>query len=127
MTRSTSWPSPRSPVSIADIHASRYERSCVCAVTAEFGARPGRVRDAVAAASLDWRRLVTRTITDARQVGHLAEDTDADQLAFELIAFLETANATSLLHDDPNAYQRGRTAIRKHLDAAASADPANAV
>jgi AcrR family transcriptional regulator len=89
-------------------------------VTAEFDARPGRVRDAIAAASLDWTRLVARTIDDARQLGDLADDTDGEQLAFELIAFMETANATSLLHDDPNAYERGRTAIRKRLDAAAT-------
>ena len=87
------------------------------AVTAEFDARPGRVRDAVAAASLDWSRLVARTIDDARQLGELADDTDADQLAFELIAFMETANATSLLHDDSTAYERARTAIRQRLDA----------
>jgi AcrR family transcriptional regulator len=93
-------------------------------VTAEFDARPGRVRDAIAAASLDWSRLVARTIEDARQLGELAEDTDADQLAFELIAFMESANATSLLHDDPNAYERGRTAIRRRLDGAAT-HPAN--
>jgi AcrR family transcriptional regulator len=96
------------------------------AVTAEFDARPGRVRDAIAAAGLDWNHLVARTIDDARQLGELADDTDADQLAFELIAFLETANAISLLHDDPNAYERGRTAIRKHLDAV-TVDPANIV
>ena len=89
------------------------------AVTAEFDARPGRVRDAVARASLEWNHLVARTIEDARQLGQLADDTDPDQLAFELIAFLETANATSLLHDDPNAYQRGRTAILNGLAAAA--------
>jgi AcrR family transcriptional regulator len=93
-------------------------------VTAEFDARPGRVRDAIAAASLEWTRLVTRAIEDARQLGELTDDTDADQLAFELIAFMETANATSLLHDDPTAYERGRNAIRKCLDAAA-ANPTN--
>ncbi|MFG6198662.1 TetR/AcrR family transcriptional regulator [Nonomuraea sp. JJY05] len=85
------------------------------AVTAEFDARPGRVRDAVAAAGLDWARFVARTIDDARQLGELADDTDADQLAFELIAFMENANAVSLLHDDPNAYERAGTAIRNHL------------
>jgi AcrR family transcriptional regulator len=90
------------------------------AVTAEFDARPGRVRDAVAAASLEWRRLVARTIEDARQLGELAAGTDADQLAFELIAFMETANAMSLLHDDVDFYERGRTAIRTRLDAAAT-------
>ncbi|WP_327085582.1 TetR/AcrR family transcriptional regulator [Nonomuraea sp. NBC_01738] len=90
------------------------------AVTAEFDARPGRVRDAVAAAGLDWSRFVARTIDDARQLGELADDTDADQLAFELIAFLEAANVTSLLHDDAGAYERARTAIRRRLDAAAA-------
>lgn len=88
------------------------------AVTAEFDARPGRVRDAIAEAGLDWARFVARAIDDARQLGELADDTDADQLAFELIAFLEAANVTSLLHDDANAYERARTAIRKHLDTA---------
>jgi AcrR family transcriptional regulator len=90
------------------------------AVTAEFDARPGRVRDAVAAASLEWRNLVARTIEDARQLGELAAGTDADQLAFELIAFMETANAVSLLHDDAASYERGRAAIRTRLDAAAA-------
>ncbi|GGP02095.1 TetR/AcrR family transcriptional regulator [Nonomuraea glycinis] len=88
------------------------------AVTAEFDARPGRVRDAIAAAGLDWAAFVARAIDDARQLGELADDTDGDQLAFELIAFLEAANVTSLLHDDANAYERARTAIRKHLDTA---------
>lgn len=89
------------------------------AITAEFDARPGRVRDAVAAADLEWRGLVARTVEDARQLGELAAGTDADQLAFELIAFLETANAASLLHGDAVAYERGRTAIRTRLAAAA--------
>jgi AcrR family transcriptional regulator len=88
-------------------------------VNAEFGGRTGRVREALAAASRDWTGLVARTVEDARQLGELAEDIDADQLAFELVAFLETANATSVLHDDPDAYQRGGTAIRGRLDTAA--------
>ncbi|WP_329088156.1 MULTISPECIES: TetR/AcrR family transcriptional regulator [unclassified Streptosporangium] len=88
------------------------------AVTAEFDARPGRVRNAIAEAGLEWARFVARAIDDARQLGEIADDTDADQLAFELIAFLEAANVTSLLHDDANAYERARTAIRKHLDTA---------
>lgn len=87
-------------------------------VTAEFDARPGRVRDAVAAAGREWSRLVASTIDDARRLGELAEDTEPDQLAFELIAFLETANAVSLLHDDPVAYRRARTAVRRRLQAA---------
>jgi AcrR family transcriptional regulator len=89
------------------------------AVGAEFDARPGRVHDAVAAASSEWRRLVARTIEDARQLGELAAGTDADQLAFELMAFMEMANAMSLLHGD-DSYERGAAAIRARLDAAVS-------
>jgi AcrR family transcriptional regulator len=85
-------------------------------VTAEFGGRPGRVRDAVAAAGLQWRSLVARTVEDARQLGELAAGLDADQLAFELISFMETANATSLLHDDAEPYARARAAIRTRVD-----------
>ena len=89
------------------------------AVTAEFDARPGRVRDAVATASLEWRRLVARAVEDARQLGDLDAGADADQLAFELIAFLETANALSVLHDDvTEPYERCRVAIRTRLASA---------
>jgi hypothetical protein len=88
------------------------------AVNAEFDARPGRVRDAVAAAGLEWSRLIGRTVDDARGLGELTGDTDPDQLAFELIAFLETANAVSLLHGDSLAYRRARTAIQRRLRAA---------
>ncbi len=84
-------------------------------VTAEFEGRPGRVRDAVAAASLDWRRLVERTIEDARQLGQLIESADAEQVAFELIALMEAANGVSLLQDEAAAYQRARSAIQARL------------
>jgi AcrR family transcriptional regulator len=92
-------------------------------VTAEFGCRPGRVRDAVAAASLQWRSLVARTVEDARQLGELAAGTDAGQLAFELIAVMETANAMSLLHDDAEPYERARAAIRARVDDAVPSSP----
>ncbi|BCJ40825.1 TetR family transcriptional regulator [Actinoplanes ianthinogenes] len=89
------------------------------AVTAEFDARPGRVRDAIAAAARQWRDLVEQTVTEARDLGDLVPATDPGQLAFELIAFLETANAMSLLHDDPWPYERARIAIDSRLTAAA--------
>ena len=80
------------------------------AVTAEFDARPGRVRDALAAASRDWYRLVADT---AAVAGDPAGD--PEQLAFELIAYLESANALSLLYDDPAPYGRARAAIDRRL------------
>ncbi|MGW5555967.1 TetR family transcriptional regulator C-terminal domain-containing protein [Micromonospora sp. NPDC003944] len=67
-----------------------------------------------------WIHLMARTIEDARQLGDLAETIDAEQLAFELIALLELANATSLLHGDPIAYRRAPSAIEARLGFAAT-------
>ncbi|MBG0564299.1 TetR/AcrR family transcriptional regulator [Actinoplanes aureus] len=87
-------------------------------VNAEFDARPGRIRDTLTAAGQDWRDLLTRTVEEARGLGELPADTDADQLAFELLAFLQTANAASLLFDDADAYRRARIAVDHRLGAA---------
>lgn len=86
------------------------------AASAEFDAQPGPVRDALATAARDWTKFVERTVEDARQLGDLPTDTDPAQLAFELNAFLDAANAASVLHDEPSAYDRARAAIRTRLD-----------
>ena len=85
------------------------------AVTAEFDARPGRVRDALVTASRQWQQLVAGTVAEA---GELTGD--PDQLAFELISYLETANAMAILHDDPAPYARARAAIDRSLARAAA-------
>ncbi|MFJ6670266.1 TetR/AcrR family transcriptional regulator [Actinosynnema sp. NPDC091369] len=85
------------------------------AVQAEFDARPGRVRDAIAGYGREWNTYVRDT---AAAIPGIA---DPDQLAFELIAFLEMANARSVLHDDPHAYERARVAVRARLAQAGTA------
>ncbi|MEU4739052.1 TetR/AcrR family transcriptional regulator [Actinosynnema sp. NPDC023658] len=85
------------------------------AVQAEFDARPGRVRDAVARYGREWNDYVRETVAAVEGV------TDPDQVAFELIAFLEMANVQSVLHDDPRAYDRARVAVRGRLAQAAGA------
>jgi AcrR family transcriptional regulator len=96
------------------------------AANAEFNARSGRVRDTLATAARDWYDLFARTLADARQLGELAPDTDPQQLAFELGAFMENANAWSLLHGDPGAYRLARTAVARHLRLAAATPAAAA-
>ncbi|MFE0463482.1 TetR/AcrR family transcriptional regulator [Kitasatospora sp. NPDC058965] len=81
------------------------------AVGAEFDAQPGRIRDAMAESSLVWHRIVLDLLEAARGVGELRPDSDLEQLAFELLAFLEYANAMSLLHDDDVPYTRARRSI----------------
>lgn len=93
------------------------------AVAAEFDARPGRVRDAIAAMQRDWRRVLAGAVEDAQAAGELADGVDGDQLVFELDAYARAANADALLHDDRAAFDRARRAILDRLRAAA-VDPA---
>ncbi|MGW1992491.1 TetR/AcrR family transcriptional regulator [Embleya sp. NPDC001921] len=83
--------------------------------SAEFDARPGRVRDALARSWRGWRELLIAEAEAAKTTGEAPADLDAAQLVFELIAFLETANGISMLHDDKSAYARATTAIRTRL------------
>jgi AcrR family transcriptional regulator len=81
------------------------------AVGAEFDAQPGRVRDVLAESSRRWHRTVLELLESARTVGQLRADADLEQLAFELISFLEYANAMSLLHEDEAPYARARRSV----------------
>ncbi|MGF1430419.1 TetR family transcriptional regulator C-terminal domain-containing protein [Kitasatospora sp. LaBMicrA B282] len=81
------------------------------AVGAEFDAQPGRVRDALAEGSRQWHRLVVELFEAARAAGQLRADADLEQLAFELISFLEYANAMSLLHGEDVPYARARRSV----------------
>nr|WSY50921.1 TetR family transcriptional regulator [Streptomyces sp. NBC_00886] len=91
-------------------------------VIAEFDARSGPVHDAVVGAQRDWTALVERTVGEARDAGELRTDTDIPQLAFELVALMETSNAVSVLHDEETAYRRARIGIAARLRCAAT-DP----
>lgn len=89
--------------------------------THEFGARPGRVHDALAAINREWLDLVERMAEDARQLREFDPGTDPGQLAFELNAFFDSANMASLLREGDDAvYEQARRAIRTRLRTAAT-------
>ncbi|MEV5527569.1 TetR/AcrR family transcriptional regulator [Streptomyces prunicolor] len=88
-------------------------------VIAEFDARSGPVHDAVVGAQRDWTALVERTVAEARDAGELRADTDIPQLAFEIVALMETANVVSVLHGEETAYRRARVGITARLRGAA--------
>ena len=79
---------------------------------AEFGSRPGAVHNEVAAAQRDWARLLRDVAQGAHDVGELAGDVDAEQLAFQLAALLAGANLMYVLHDDPAVIERARAAMK---------------
>ncbi|KOV69249.1 TetR/AcrR family transcriptional regulator [Streptomyces sp. MMG1121] len=88
-------------------------------VMAEYDARSGPLHDAAVRAQRDWSAYVERTIEEARTAGELRAGTDVGQLAFELVALLETANALSVLHEEETAYRRARVGIAARLRSAA--------
>lgn len=89
------------------------------AVTAEYRAKPGPVRDAIAAHLRTWAEFVAGAVTRAVEAGDLAEATDAAQVAYELTALLDAANNASLLHGSVEPYVRTRRAIAELLAARA--------
>ncbi|MFG2969226.1 TetR/AcrR family transcriptional regulator [Streptomyces sp. NPDC048288] len=88
-------------------------------VIAEFDARSGPVHDAVVRAQRDWSAYMERTLAEAREAGELRADADVPQLAFELVALMETANGVAVLHGEETAYRRARIGIAARLRTAA--------
>jgi len=85
------------------------------AVASEVAARPGEVRDRIAREQLDWIALLERLVAESQDLGQLAPDTDAAQLAFELNALVIAANTAFVLHADPTGLQRAQRAIDRLL------------
>ncbi len=87
-------------------------------VSAELGARPGRVHDVVAQIQQQWRDLLGREAEAARENDELATGTDPAQLAFELGAILAGTNIASVLLDDVGVIARARAAVHARLGSA---------
>ena len=50
----------------------------------EFDDRPGPVRDALAGSVKTWLAAMNRAVVQAKEAGHLAQDVDEHQMAFEI-------------------------------------------
>ncbi|WP_410610085.1 TetR/AcrR family transcriptional regulator [Amycolatopsis sp. lyj-109] len=87
-------------------------------VGAEFDARPGRVHDAVKAASGSFASFLRETAADAVDLRHL--DADPEVLAFELHALGRAANADAVLNGSTRPYHLARCALLSRLGAVQS-------
>jgi AcrR family transcriptional regulator len=87
----------------------------------EFDARPGPVRDAIAAQKRRWMAAIIHHLKVAVTRGQLKDGTEPEQLAFELDAVGSLANSLWQLEHDEKAFGRAQTAIRTRLHAAATA------
>lgn len=88
------------------------------AAAAELGARPGPLKERVAANHHDWMRVLTDAADEAMRRGQLGADTDVAVLVFELNALVIAANTAFILHDDPAIVEQARTAVDRVLSAA---------
>ena len=96
----------------------RFPGGCFFARAAhEYAARPGPVRDALATVDEEWLALITETITQAQDAGEVRPEVDAELLAFDLTAALDSANLRSLLMGSFGVYDQAKRAMAERLAA----------
>ncbi|UOE43290.1 TetR/AcrR family transcriptional regulator [Agromyces larvae] len=93
------------------------------AAAADFHAKPGEVREALAAVLDRWVGYLAVQARHAAEQGELPGLDDPDQLGFELQGTFEWMNLLAVIRDTDEPYRRARTAYRARL-IALGADPA---
>jgi hypothetical protein len=64
----------------------------------------------------DWIGALEKAIRMAQEAGHIRNDVDPSQLAFELNALFFGANFSFYLRNDEHAIERARKAVEARLD-----------
>ena len=83
--------------------------------TVEFDARPGPLRDAVAAVMKHWLGVLEREAKRAIDAGELQAGSDPADIAFELNALAAAASYGFQLWRDPEVFARARRSMRRAL------------
>src|SRR3954452_23723526 len=93
-----------------------FPGGCFFAATSlEMGARPGPVKDRLAAIQSDFTELLRSFAAIALEQSELPAGEDPDWLAFELHALLLGADTKFVLHDDPAVLDLARQVVRQRL------------
>jgi AcrR family transcriptional regulator len=90
------------------------------AAMAEFDARPGVVRDTIAALQRQWLDMLEGAARDGIRLGELDRRVDPIQLAFELEAAMLSANWYFHLYSDTRFFVLSRRAVQRTIRTAAS-------
>lgn len=88
------------------------------AASAEFGSRPGAIRDRLSELLKVWLSTLADEARIAVSQGELAAEIDGEQLAFELHAYVQEANWSRRILSDAGAFDRARRATERTLEAA---------
>jgi len=86
------------------------------AASFEFDSRPGPVQERIRQLMNDWIGALEKAIRMAKDEGHLREDVDPAQIAFELNALFFGANFAFYLRHDQQAIERARRAVVARLE-----------
>jgi AcrR family transcriptional regulator len=94
-----------------------FPGGCFFAAAAfEFNRRPGPVRDRIEHMLGTWLSYLEHAVEQAQQTGELVQTPSAKELAFELDAFAQAANAKYQLFRDEAVFGDARRAIRERLE-----------
>jgi AcrR family transcriptional regulator len=94
-----------------------FPGGCFFAAAAfEFNRRPGPVRDRIEHMLGTWLSYLEHAVEQAQQTGELVQTPTAKELAFELDAFAQAANAKFQLFRDEAVFADARRAIRERLE-----------
>jgi AcrR family transcriptional regulator len=94
-----------------------FPGGCFFAATAsEYNNRPGPVRDRIAEMLRSWLSYLEHAVGQAQAAGELDPAVDPRQVAFQLDAFAQAANAQFQLFKDDRVFDEARRAIRERLE-----------
>lgn len=82
----------------------------------EFNNRPGPVRDRIRDMLRSWTSYLEHAIEQAQELGELQPGISSRDLAFQLDALAQAANAQYQLFDDDAVFEAARRAIRDRLE-----------
>jgi AcrR family transcriptional regulator len=105
------------------VEGGLYPGGCFFAsVAAEMAMRPGPVRDGAVQVLDEFAQQLETAVRQAQTEGAIDPTEDAEQLAFELDAYLSLANAQFALSQESAPIDRARGAVEDRIKAAASAE-----
>lgn len=81
----------------------------------EFDDKEGPVRDRMVAVNRAWQGEMRKAALLAIDVGHLNQDSDPDQLVFELYGVMLSLHHDARLLRDPRAVERARTSFGRTI------------
>ena len=94
-----------------------FPGGCFFASTSfEFNNRPGPVRDHIREMLRSWMSYLEHAVEQAQELGEIDPDVSAREIAFQLDAFAQAANAQYQLFGDEDVFDAARRAIRVRLE-----------